>query len=275
MYKIYGDNSSQYRVKPTLFNGLITVAIYAAFLITLQKLSGVAYTDIADTSNNLLKGVLLPVAAGSLVLTGIGFFTGWFKDVWQDKYKIKNHAWLYVFVVLTVMGIVGNLIGGNIGGLEPIFIAYALIATLFVGYSEELLCRGYMVVASRGSGFSERQVMLITMMVFGSVHSLNILNGQAVGTTLVQVFLAGLQGGAFYVMFRKTGTIVVPMTLHALWDFSILTQNLATGETIKLLGVGLVTVSTYGSIILLPFAARLMNVNKKSSPQGVLAGAQY
>ena len=61
------------------------------------------------------------------------------------------------------------------------------------------------------------------MVVFGCLHGLNIINGQALIPTIQQVILAGLTGGVFYTIYRKTGLLVVPMILHALMDFSILT----------------------------------------------------
>ena len=113
--------------------------VYVLILIGMEILSGVPYTDIAKSSNNLLFGVLIPVVIGSIFLTIVASWSGWWKDVWRDQYKIKDHAWMHIFLILVVIGIIANILSGSIGSLDPTFIIVALIATAFVGYSEELI----------------------------------------------------------------------------------------------------------------------------------------
>ncbi len=52
--------AGEYRLKPSLLNGLIIVVVYALILIGMEKLSGVPYTDITKSSANLLYRVLIP-----------------------------------------------------------------------------------------------------------------------------------------------------------------------------------------------------------------------
>lgn len=93
---------------------------------------------------------------------------------------------------------------------------------LFVGIAEETTFRGLNVRAMRGSTSNEFVVMVVTSVLFGLVHGVNILNGAAVGSTLGQIALATLGGGAFYVTLRLSGRLLVPILLHALWDYPIL-----------------------------------------------------
>lgn len=59
-------------------------------------------------------------------------------------------------------------------------------------------------------------------MLFGLVHGVNILNGASVIPTLGQIALATLGGGAFYITVRLSGSLLVPILLHALWGYPIL-----------------------------------------------------
>jgi membrane protease YdiL (CAAX protease family) len=248
----------EYRLKPTLLTALIIVACYTVYMYLAMHFSGVPYTDFAKSSSNMFFGVLIPVAVGSLILTVVAIWSGWWKDVWRDKFQIKGHNWMYIFVILAVIAIIGNFIKGNIGSLDIMLIVTIFIATAFVGYSEELLTRGLLIQGARGSGLSEIKVFLIVMLVFGLFHGINFLLGQPATTTLMQMVLAGLGGGVYYVIFRKTGFLVVAMVLHALWDFSLLSQTMTQYALMALV----VSVATYLSYILLIPAARNFNVKK-------------
>jgi membrane protease YdiL (CAAX protease family) len=204
-------------------------------------------------------GVLIPVAVGSLILTVVAIWSGWWKDVWRDKFQIKGHNWMYIFVILALIAIIGNFIKGSIGSLDIMFIVTIFIATAFVGYSEELLTRGLLIQGARGSGLSEIKVFLIVMLVFGLFHGINFLLGQAAIATLQQMLLAGLAGGVYYAIFRKTGFLVATMVLHALFDFSLLSQGMVQYALMALVVSG----ATYISYILLIPAARNFNVKKE------------
>ncbi len=45
--------------------------------------------------------------------------------------------------------------------------------------------------------------------------------GQSVSSTLQQVVFAFAVGLMYYVTRRLTGTLIVTMGLHAIWDFSV------------------------------------------------------
>jgi membrane protease YdiL (CAAX protease family) len=163
-------NEAQYRLKPNLKNALLIVFFYTIYIFLMMYFSGVPYTDFGKSSSNMLHGVLIPVAIGSLLLTIVAVWSGWWKDVWRDKYHIKGHNWMYIFVVLAVISIIGNFLKGNIGSLDTMLIFTIFVATAFVGYSEELLTRGLLIRGARGSGLSEVKVFLIVMVVFGLFH---------------------------------------------------------------------------------------------------------
>lgn len=100
-----------------------------------------------------------------------------------------------------------------------------VVNTAFVGISEELAFRGVLLSSLLGR-MSVRRAVLIGAVVFGAVHSFNaILTGEIVQALSQSVIAVGMGIWAGVVRVR-TGSLVGPMVLHALWDlalFSVLT----------------------------------------------------
>lgn len=261
-----------YKVNPSLFNALIIVVIYAVFLVGIESLMGVPYTEFSKSATNMFYGVLIPISLGSVFLTIFALWSGWWNDIWRDRYHIKDHRWMHIFFVLFIVAISMNFLVGHIGSLSPTYIVVTFVATIMVGYSEELLTRGLLVCGARGSGYSEVKVFYIVMIVFGLIHGINFINGQSLGLTMQQMFMAGLLGGVFYTIYRKTGYLIVPIIIHALWDFSLFTQGFTfVGELIKtstgnynpLQIIGIMAI--YSTYLLLILAVRNFNVEKSKS----------
>jgi membrane protease YdiL (CAAX protease family) len=84
-----------------------------------------------------------------------------------------------------------------------------------------------MVVGLR-SRFSEGKVWLICSLLFSALHVPNVLFGLPMYAMPIQVVLTFIMGSGFYVMRRMSGTLLLPMLLHGLWD-SALFLNVATG----------------------------------------------
>ena len=262
-------SAGTYRLKPTLLNALLIVVVYAAILVVIEMFMGVPYTEFSKSTNNMFMGVLIPIAMGSVILTSIALWSGWWNELWRDKYHIKDHGWMHIFLVMFIVAISMNFLVGHIGSLRPTYILVTLMATILVGYSEELLTRGLLVCGARGSGYSEVKVFYIVMIVFGFIHGINFINGQSLGLTIQQMFMAGLLGGVFYTIFRKTGFLIVPMIVHALWDFSLFTQGFnfvgelittSTGTYNPLQIIGIMAI--YSTYLLLILAVRNFNVEK-------------
>jgi membrane protease YdiL (CAAX protease family) len=237
--------------------------VYLGILIGMQKASGVPYGDLAKNADDLLKGILIPVVIGSVLLTGFAVWSGWWSDVWVDPYRIVGHTWLPVVPGILVVQIALNLTQNKFGDLGGLFVVYAAIATAFVGYSEELLTRGLLVRGLRGSGCGEIWVFVISSVVFGALHGANILNGQSAKTTIVQVDFAALWGGALFITLRKTGYLVVTVVIHALWDFALVTQGHVNAEVE---GTGAVQVVAgillWVSVVLVVIAIRYLPVKR-------------
>lgn len=250
-----------YKVTPNIKNSLLVFLGYIIIIVGLQKLSGVPYTDFTASESNMLRGILLPVAAASLYVGIFAKWSGWSKDVFKDKFKIQGHNWMYLLVIFAVIGTIGNVAYGNIADRSTTFILYAAIATALVGFSEELMTRGLLLRGARGSGFSEVKVMLFTSGLFGAMHALNIFNGQDVKTTFTQVLFTFGAGAVYYAIFRKTGFLWVTMVLHATWDFSLLTGADGVNDaSAASAGQGILGILVYASFIVFFASIHLFNI---------------
>lgn len=258
------SESGEYRVEPRLRNGLLVAIVYVIFFSIALKLSGVGYENITDSPDNVLKAVVLPMIGGAVLLTAFAKWSGWWKDLWHDKYKIKGHSWMNLFAIIMAIGIVSNLASAKLGSSAGQMISYILIGTALVGYSEELLFRGIVLRGARGSGLSELRVMLVVALSFGVFHGANFFLGQDLTATVQQIAFATVNGAIFYLIFRKSGLLIVPMILHGLWDFSIFIREANIGSDPELSDVikTLSALGLYLPVILLLFALRHVNVKR-------------
>lgn len=258
-----GDVSEgEYRVKPTVRNGLLVALAYIVYFSIALKLSGVGYDNITDSANNVLKAVILPLVGGAILLTVFAKWSGWWKDLWHDKYQIKGHNWMHLFAIIMLIGIIANLAASKFGNVPGQLISYIFIGTALVGYCEEILFRGIVLRGARGSGLSELRVMLVVALSFGLFHGVNFFLGQDLSATIQQVAFASVTGAIFYMIFRKTGLLIIPMILHGLWDFSVFVREATLGSNPELAPIFAIigAISLYVPIVLLLVSLRFVNV---------------
>ena len=110
------------------------------------------------------------------------------------------------------------------------------LGTLFVGFAEELLTRGVVIVGFRAD-LAELWVWIGSCALFGILHRINVLFGQSGRDTFRQVVFAFVMGSSFYVTRQITGTLLVGMALHAVWDFGSLATGATEGEQSRLAGI--------------------------------------
>lgn len=145
----------------------------------------------------------------------------------QEKepfWKSLKTGWpeLVMSCIFLLFGILG-LIGQKISAATIINLG---IYCLFIGIVEEFLCRGWLL-----NEFLERfsdtkkgtiQSIILSSLVFGAIHLINVLSGQGLAETVVQVVNATVGGIFLALVYYKTKNIWASVTLHAVWDFSIM-----------------------------------------------------
>jgi uncharacterized protein len=206
------------RASPSVVLAVVAIVAYLFVLTALAFTFPVKYTQIADSPHNLLFGVVIPVGTGGLVLCGLATWWGWWRPALYEGRRF-GPTWALISPALLVLAYLLNLGTTNFARLTLGFLLLAALGTLLVGFSEELLMRGLVLVGLRGS-LSEGWVWLATSAVFGLLHGINYFYGQPLAATAVQIAFATLLGSIFYVTRMLTGTLLIPMALHALNDFS-------------------------------------------------------
>lgn len=210
------------RITPTIPNAalmLLPSAFVLPLLIMLHVID-IDYDVIADSTSNILRGIVPMVALSLAWGLYISRRAGWSSVIWTKQTRsLPKILWL---IPLCWFGIcLARLWVTPWANFDAVYYLVLAVATIMVGFNEELLFRGILAQGARGTGaWSEARVMLVTAVGFGLFHLPNVLAGQALGPTLIQVGYAFVMGIALYAAMRISGTILLPIAMHALWDFS-------------------------------------------------------
>ena len=123
--------------------------------------------------------------------------------------------------------ILNNFLGLPSGKLSAELLLWSSLGAVGVGFGEEMITRGSMIVGLR-SRFSEGRVWLICTLLLSALHVPNVIFGFPMSAMPIQVVLTFIMGSGFYVIRRMSGNLILPMILHGLWDSSLF-LNVATG----------------------------------------------
>lgn len=196
--------------------------LYLVVVVAIQKVSGVPYTDFGDSAANMWRGVVVSLAVGSVVVGGLGLWLGWWGAAMRDVHRARVR-WALIAPVIYALLVVLNLVGTDWGKVGAGFLVAAVALGVLVGFAEEFVCRGLLLVGLRGS-VGEVGVWAWTCACFGLMHGVNILLGAPISDTVTQMVMAGIQGSGFYILRRYFGSLVWAMALHGLWDFAVFVQ---------------------------------------------------
>lgn len=213
------------RIKPSPLAAIAAFVGYMVVVFSTWAATGLDYDEVGDTVENVQKGVVLAIALGAIYLAAVTTLFGWWKPAIREPRKVGS-GWMWVVPVLLLVGAVGNLAATKWGEIDGVasYAVWLAIGTLFVGFSEELLTRGLAIVGARGA-LHERWVWVFSGALFAVLHAPNALFGQSVSDTVQQMFFAFGVGLTYYVVRRLSGTLIITMGLHAIWDYSVFIQE--------------------------------------------------
>lgn len=217
------------------------------------------FGDVGASANNTRDGVVLPVLAASIYLTIVTTLFGWWKPALRDSAAARRApAWMWALPALALVVCVANLTRSeHRGDFTNAHWLWVIVGFALVGYSEELMTRGLLVTGFRAK-YGEMKVMYLTSLLFGVMHGLNLVFGQALGTTIVQLVGTIPMGIMFYMLRRTTGALFVPMAIHALWDISIIVFG-GTGATLNELDSDALKPATMSTVLLLSLIALVVH----------------
>lgn len=179
--------------------------------------------DDPNTGYAILVSYALPVLIGALLLVAFIASVGWFGQIFGSQ-PIRGRGWMWIAIAIVLLFNILRFATIDYSRTSLEFIATWLLAGLLIGFAEEVLTRGIVVNMLRRARYREISVALISSAVFAGLHSGNLLSGQPVIPTLVQLVYTFFFGILMYLALRVTGTIIAPILLHASTDPSIFVQ---------------------------------------------------
>jgi membrane protease YdiL (CAAX protease family) len=217
-------------LKPKVWKALVVAVGYMIVYLGVSQLVArglkldIPEGELLTVPEYIYKGFMLPIAITSVLLAGFAAAIGWLKPLFSRQ-TVKGSKWMWIGPIAVSLYIVGHFLSADYSKVSFSVIIAILIATAFVGFTEELLTRGFMVKMVRESGKSEFWVAVISSLVFGLMHSTNILTGQSLSNTAVQLVITFMFGIVMYISLRVTGFLWVTILLHWLYDASLFIQT--------------------------------------------------
>ncbi len=185
----------------------------------------VSYTDLSSTTEALFQNVTIAQGITALLVVLLVVVLGWRTAVLKDDEPVAR--WLLAVPIIIAITALATTDWSNLADMGGSFVLVLAITTLFIGISEETMFRGVFVVGVRRLGQSEMSVWFWSSLAFALIHAGNAFVG-AGPSVATQVVIAFFGGTLFYIARRATGTLLVPILLHGLFDFSVFSH---TGDT--------------------------------------------
>ena len=226
-------------VPPSLLVGLAPLVVFAAISAWRARPSD-DYPTLGQTADSVVRSLVLPegIAAVALCLVVTGL--GWWRIATVDPTR-TGLRWTMTAPLLILVVCVVRLPLVDWSALPVRYFLLLAVGVVFVGVFEELMTRGVLLVGLRRR-LPEFGVWIASCVLFGLLHLLNALAGAGLGATLVQVVFAASFGSTLYVARRLTGSLLLPVLLHAFWDFGSIGLSATTDvqDPSKLALVGVV-----------------------------------
>lgn len=192
--------------------------VYVAIVAVVWRVNRVDYQHLAKDRPTAVRSIVVPIGLGAIFLAIAVTILGWWHPVLFDDGRTGPTWALLVPVLFLLAGILG-LRQIDWRSENRAVLPVLALGTLLVGFAEEVLTRGVLVVGGEQQGWSPTTVFLVSTGLFAILHGLNAFYGLPWQGALVQIAVAFVGGTAFYVTRLSTGTLIVGIVIHALWDF--------------------------------------------------------
>jgi len=210
--------------KPTVWIGIQLYLGYLAIFFATWVINKVDYNRIGESALTTKLWYAFPTLFGSAFLVVAITVLGWWRMVLFDKTK-SGPRWAWALPIAMAGIIASNFLAA--ASKQPTFelLAWSMLGAVGVGFCEEMITRGSMIVGLR-SRYSEGRVWLISTLLFSA-----LLFGFPLWAMPVQVLLTFIMGSGFYVIRRVSGTLILSMVLHGLWDSALFLNDAVGGDS--------------------------------------------
>ena len=227
-----------------------TVAVYLVIVqgVGLALSSGQEFEyGVFPTAESIVRAVTIPVGLSVVFGVVIVSWLGWWNRVLHEPLRLGRWAWIFPgLMIVSILVVTDYPLLGDVGLKMT---STLLVSSLLVGIGEELMFRGITLEAMRRVGeTTELRAALWTAVIFGGVHVTNIFTEGS--GAFIQAAIVSVAGLYFYIARRVSGGLVVPILLHAAWDFSLFSGTLGVDpDPQALAAVALLTNVVLGIIL--------------------------
>ena len=183
----------------------------------------VAYVVLASTGDHISvdlgigKIVTLPILIGMSAI--LYFFVS--KNGLTEKYglcKPRLPAVKMLFYIPLLVLLTANLWYGVAMNQSPLETVLYVLSMFCVGFLEELIFRGLLFQAMAKNGV--KSAIIVSSITFGIGHIVNLINGSGAELlpNLLQVMYAVAIGFAFVLIYCKTGSLVICILTHSVFN---------------------------------------------------------
>lgn len=184
-----------------LFFALVCLLIYAGY-----GWLGISAETLGSRWWNM-GAELVACVLGALLLTWLD---------WWRRAGFTAPRWSRLWVILPyLLYAVGGWRGVLTGPGETVMFA---VSALLIGFQEEAWLRGIFLETFRPR-FGTVGAVGLSSLMFGLLHLAHLFSGRPVGEVIMQVLATFLFGLVYAGIRLRTGSIWVPVLLHAVTDF--------------------------------------------------------
>ena len=119
------------RVRPRYHVGLIAVVGYSVLVVAAWGLLGVDYATISSTTENVVRGIVVPVGIGAAFLAGYTSWLRWWRPALREPDRVAPRWTLVVPVVMVVVALL-NLLSADLAVLSVGYLVTLGVGTLLV-----------------------------------------------------------------------------------------------------------------------------------------------
>jgi membrane protease YdiL (CAAX protease family) len=162
------------------------VALYdgISFFVLRPLLGGVLGS--ASAASLIWLSYALPIAIGCLLLVAFAASVGWLRELFGPQ-PIRGRGWMWIAIAVVLVFNVLNFASIDYAKVGGATVVAWLVSALAIGFAEEVLTRGFVVNLMRKAGHREIIVALASAGLFAALHLTNLLTGQSLLATLLQV----------------------------------------------------------------------------------------
>lgn len=148
---------------------------------------------------------------------------------WNDMHFNRPHALIRVMWFPSIYLVFYAAALTYFGSPPLSVVMFVGINTLMVGISEELMFRGVLFRAFE-KAMAIWPAIILSSVLFGAVHSLNVFITGELGQSLLQSIAAGMSGLVFIAIVIRSGSIWPAIVYHFLWDFLLFLVSNQAGQ---------------------------------------------